>query len=112
MTRDIASLRPRLTPDMYGALVAQCERLRDARRSNRVDAVDVRTEITEAWQETGRDFVTAYVVGSMIDYTVDDDASDAPVEGSRSLPRDVNEFWTFTRPAGLNFWMLSAIQAA
>jgi len=111
MTRDIASLRPRLTPDMYGALVAQCERLRDAHRSNRVDAVDVQTEITEAWQETGRDFVTAYVVGSMIDYTVDD-ASDAPVEGSRAVPRDVSEFWTFTRPAGLNFWMLSAIQAA
>jgi predicted lipid-binding transport protein (Tim44 family) len=111
MTRDIASLRQRLTPDMYGALVAQCERLRDARRSNRVDAVDVRTEITEAWQEAGRDFVTAYVVGSMIDYTVDD-ASDTPVEGSRAVPRDVNEFWTFTRPAGLNFWMLSAIQTA
>jgi predicted lipid-binding transport protein (Tim44 family) len=109
MTWDIASLRPRLTPDMYGALVAQCEQLRDARRSNRVDAVDVRTEITEAWQETGRDFVTAYVVGSLIDYTVDD-ASDAPVEGSRDVPRNVNEFWTFTRPAGLNFWMLSAIQ--
>jgi predicted lipid-binding transport protein (Tim44 family) len=111
MTRDIASLRQRLTPDMYSALVAQCERLRDARRSNRVDAVDVRTEITEAWQETDRDFVTAYVVGSMIDYTVDD-ASDAPVEGSRAVPRDVNEFWTFTRPPGLNFWMLSAIQTA
>ena len=111
MTRDIASLRQRLTPEMYGALVAQCERLRGAHRSNRVDAVDVRTEITEAWQESGRDFVTAYIVGSMIDYSVDD-ASDAPVEGSRTVPRDVNEFWTFTRPAGLNFWMLSAIQTS
>jgi len=34
------------------------------------------------------------------------------VEGSRAVPRAVNEFWTFTRPAGLNFWMLSAIQTA
>jgi predicted lipid-binding transport protein (Tim44 family) len=111
MRRDIASLRQRLTPEMYGALVAQCERLRDARRSNRVEAVEIQTEITEAWQESGRDFVTAYIVGSMIDYTVDD-ASDASVEGSRTIPRDVNEFWTFTRPAGLNFWMLSAIQTS
>jgi predicted lipid-binding transport protein (Tim44 family) len=109
MTGDIASLRHRLTPEMYGALAAQSERLRTARRSNRVDDVDVRPAITEAWQESGRDFVTAYIVGSMLDYTVDD-GSDVPVDGSRTVRRDVNEFWTFTRPAGLNFWALSAIQ--
>jgi predicted lipid-binding transport protein (Tim44 family) len=32
------------------------------------------------------------------------------VDGSKTVPRAVEEFWTFTRPAGLNFWMLSAIQ--
>lgn len=111
MTRDMASLRPRLTAELYGALEAQCERLRGAGRSNCVGAVDVHAEITEAWQESGRDFVTAFIAGSMIDYTVDD-ASDAVVDGSRTLPRAVHEFWTFTRPAGLNFWMLSAIQTA
>jgi predicted lipid-binding transport protein (Tim44 family) len=111
MTRDIASLRPRVTPEIYGELEAQCDRLRSLRRSNRVDEIEIRTEITEAWQEGGRDYVTAYITGSMVDYTVDD-ATDGPVAGSRTNPRDVEEFWTFTRPAGLNFWMLSAIQTS
>jgi len=110
-TRDIACLRPRVTPELYGELQAQCDRLRSRRRSNRIEEIDIRTEITEAWQESGRDYVTAYVTGSMVDYIVDD-ASDDLVAGSRTDPRTVEEFWTFTRPAGLNFWMLSAIQTS
>jgi predicted lipid-binding transport protein (Tim44 family) len=53
--------------------------------------------------------VTAYIGGSMIDYMVDE-MTDGLVIGSNVIPKDVEEFWTFTRPAGLNFWMLSAIQ--
>ena len=34
------------------------------------------------------------------------------VAGSQTAPEDVEAFWTFTRPAGLNPWMLSAIQTA
>ncbi len=111
MTRDIASLRSRVTPEIYDQLQAQADRLRSRHRSNRIDEIEIRTEITEAWQESGRDYVTAYITGSMVDYTVDD-ASDDLVAGSRTQPRNVEEFWTFTRPAGLNFWMLSAIQAS
>jgi predicted lipid-binding transport protein (Tim44 family) len=111
MTRDIASLRLRVTPEIYGELEAQCDRLRSRRRSNRVEAIEIRPEITEAWQEGGRDYVTAYIAGSMVDYTVDD-LSDGLVEGSKTSPQAVEEFWTFTRPAGLNFWMLSAIQTS
>ena len=40
-----------------------------------------------------------------------DEVSNRLVDGSKVVPRGVEEFWTFTRPAGLNFWMLSAIQA-
>ena len=111
MTRDIASLRHRVTPEMYDGLQAQGDRLRSNRRSNRVEEIEIRAEITEAWQESGRDYVTAYIAGSMVDYTVDD-VSDGLVDGSRTISRDVKEFWTFTRPAGLNFWMLSAVQAS
>jgi hypothetical protein len=46
-----------------------------------------------------------------VDYTVDE-AGNSLVDGSRTIPRDVEEFWTFARPAGLNFWMLSAIQTS
>lgn len=109
--RDVASLRDRFTAELYGVLLARCERLRIARRSNHLEQIEILGEITEAWQEHGRDYATAYIAGSMIDYTVDE-TSDGIVEGSRTIPRRVEEFWTFTRAAGLNFWMLSAIQTA
>ena len=108
---DVASLRDRFTAELYGVLHARCERLRMAGRSNHLEQIEILGEITEAWQEHGRDYATAYIAGSMIDYTVDD-ANDGVVEGSRTIPRRVEEFWTFTRAAGLNFWMLSAIQTA
>jgi predicted lipid-binding transport protein (Tim44 family) len=110
MTRDIGSLRARVTPEMYGELQAQCDRLRDTGQTNRVERIEITAEITEAWQESGRDYVTASIGGSIVDYTIDE-VNDSLVHGSRTIPRDVEEFWTFTRPAGLNFWMLSAIQS-
>ncbi len=109
MRRDVGSLRARVTPEMYGALQAQCDRLRNTGQTNRVERIEITAEITEAWQESGRDYVTAYIGGSIVDYTVDE-ANDGLVRGSRTIPRTIEECWTFTRPAGLNFWMLSAIQ--
>jgi predicted lipid-binding transport protein (Tim44 family) len=111
MTRDIQALRDRLTPGLYAELQAQSDRLQGTGRASRVDGIEIRAEITEAWQENGRDYVTAYIGGSMVDYTVEE-ASGVVVDGSRTVPRDVEEFWTFTRPSGLNFWMLSAIQTS
>lgn len=109
--RDIGVLRDRVTPELYGELQTEHDRLRSARRSNHVERIDIQAEITEAWQEHGRDYATACIGGSIVDYTVDD-VSDALVAGSRTISRAVEEFWTFTRPAGLNFWMLSAIQTS
>lgn len=109
MTRDIGPCRDRLTPEMSGELQVRCDRLRKARQLNRIDRIEIRAKITEAWQESDQDYVTAYINGSMVDYTVDE-VTDGLVNGSRAIPKDVEEFWTFTRPAGLNFWMLSAIQ--
>ena len=111
VTRDIAPLRTRVTPEMYCELQTQCDRLRDTARANHVEQIEITAEVTEAWQESARDYVTAYIGGSIVDYTVEE-ASDSLVSGSRTIPRDVEEFWTFTRPAGLNFWMLTAIQAS
>ena len=110
MTRDIGSLRSRVTPEMYGELQAQCDRLRGTGQANRVERIEITAEITEAWQDSDRDYVTASIGGSIIDYTVDQ-VNDSLVHGSRTIARNVEEFWTFTRPAGLNFWMLSAIQS-
>lgn len=108
-TRDLGSLRDRVTRELHGELQAQCERLRSGLRVNRIEEVEITATVTEAWQESGRDYVTAHVSGSLVDYTVDE-AGGSVVDGSRTIARAVEEFWTFTRPAGLNFWMLSAIQ--
>ncbi len=87
---DIAALRDRVTPQLYGELRAQCERVGSLERPGDIAQIDVRAEVTEAWHEDGRDYVTAYITAS-----TPDDA-----------------FFTFTRAAGLNPWMLSAIQTA
>jgi predicted lipid-binding transport protein (Tim44 family) len=109
MSRDVGSLRDRVTPQLYGELRAQAEGLRSLGRTNHVDQIEIRAEVTEAWHEDGRDYVTAHVGGSMLDYTVDE-VTWALVEGSDTTVKNVDAFLTFTRPAGLNPWMLSAIQ--
>ena len=110
--RDIAWVRDHLGTEMYAVLQDQCDRLRTAKQTNRVEKVDIRSaDVTEAWQENGQDFVTVHLTASMLDYTVDD-ASGNVVDGSRTVPTEVDEFWTFTRPVGPNRWKLSAIQTA
>jgi predicted lipid-binding transport protein (Tim44 family) len=110
--RDVAWVRDHLGNEMYGVLQDQCDRLRTAKQTNRVEKIDFRgAEVTEAWQESGQDFVTVRLTGSMLDYTVDD-ASSNVVDGSRTVPTDFEEYWTFMRPVGPNRWKLSAIQAA
>jgi predicted lipid-binding transport protein (Tim44 family) len=107
--RDVSPLSNRLTPRMYTALAGQCDRLRAAGHTNRLEQLDVRrADVSEAWQESGQDYVTVYLTGSLVDYTVED-ASGALVEGDRS-PQEFAEYWTFARPVGPNPWKLSAIQ--
>jgi len=110
--RELAGVRDYLAPEMATVLQTQCDRLRGARQTNRIEQLDVRrAELSEAWQESGRDYVTVLISATMLDYTVDD-ATGAVVEGSRTAPQAIEDFWTFTRPVGNNPWKLSAIQAA
>ena len=109
MARDVGSLRDRVTSEMHRRLQAQYDRLRSAGQTHHVEQIDILAEISKAWQESGRDYVTAYISGSLVDYAIDQ-TNGSVIAGSRTHPRPVEEFWTFTRPAGLNFWMLSMIQ--
>jgi predicted lipid-binding transport protein (Tim44 family) len=110
VARDVSGLRDRVVPEMYAVLQAQCDRLRGARQSNRLEQIQItRADVTEAWQENGRDYVTVYMAASMVDYIVDD-ATGGVVEGSKSTPQNVQEFWTFVRPVGPNPWQVSAVQ--
>ena len=108
--RDMSALKERVTLEMFGDLQRQCDELRAARRTNRVERIDLRlTEITEAWQESGRDYVTIYFAGALLDYTVDD-VTGGVVGGSATDREALEEFWTFSRPVGPEPWQLSAIQ--
>jgi len=109
--RDLSAVQDRLTPQEFGRLQGQCDQLRGARRTNRLERVQIgRAEVTEAWQESGQDWVTVYFAVSLVDYTVDD-STGAVVEGA-TTPVDIQEYWTFTRPVGPKPWRLSAIQTA
>jgi predicted lipid-binding transport protein (Tim44 family) len=109
--RDLSAVQDRLTPQEFGRLQAQCDQLRGARRTNRIERVQIgRAEVTEAWQESGQDWVTVYFAVSLVDYTVDD-STGAVVEGV-TTPVDIQEYWTFARPVGPKPWRLSAIQSA
>jgi len=109
--RDLGAVQSRLTPQQYARLQAQCDQLRGARRTNRIEQLRIkRAEVSEAWQESGEDWVTVYFAVSLIDYTVDD-SNGSVVEGS-TTPVDIEEYWTFTRPVGPKPWRLSAIQTA
>ncbi len=109
---DVSWLRERIAPELYATLQAQCDRLRAARQTNHVEQIRIhRAQVTEAWQESGRDFITVCIAAALRDYTVDD-ASGRVVEGSRDAVQEVEEFWTFGRPVGNNPWQLTAIQTA
>ncbi|PYM90918.1 MAG: Tim44 domain-containing protein [Candidatus Rokuibacteriota bacterium] len=109
--RDLSGVQDRLTPQEFGRLQAQCDQLRGARRTNRIERVQIgRAQVTEAWQETGQDWITVSFAVSLVDYIVDD-TSGAIVEGS-TTPESIEEYWTFTRPVGPKSWRLSAIQTA
>jgi predicted lipid-binding transport protein (Tim44 family) len=110
--RDMAPVREQLTPEIFENLRSQVNELRGAQQTNRVERVDIRrNDISEAWQETGRDYVTVYFEGTLLDYVVDD-RTGSVVQGSSTERQRFEEFWTFTRPVGPNAWRLSAIQSA
>jgi predicted lipid-binding transport protein (Tim44 family) len=112
MGRDMSPVRDLLTPEIYETMQKDCDRMRAERHIDRMENIAVRSvDVTEAWQESGRDYVTVHVLASMLDYTIDERTNDV-IKGSRSEPVKFEEYWTFVRPVGPNPWRLSAIQQA
>lgn len=107
---DLAAVRTHLSDEMAVALETDLSRLRTLRRVNRVEKVSVESaELTEAWQEYGRDLVTVRFRARALDYTMDE-GTGSVVEGSNTTPTSFAEYWTFARKVGPNLWQLSAIQ--
>jgi predicted lipid-binding transport protein (Tim44 family) len=110
--RDLRSVSASLTPEMQAQLQRDCDRLRAEQKINRLENIAVRSaEITEAWQETGQDFVTVHFLASLLDYTTDESGARV-LDGSRTEPVKFEEYWTFVRPVGPGPFRLSAIQQA
>jgi predicted lipid-binding transport protein (Tim44 family) len=110
MGRDMSTVSSLLTPEMQGLLQRDCDRLRAERKINRLENIAVRSaEVTEAWQESGQDYVTVRFVASLLDYTTDESGARV-LEGSRTEPVKFEEYWTLTRPVGPGPVRLSAIQ--
>lgn len=108
--RDLATASSLLTPEMQGLLQRDCDRLRADRKINRLENIAVRSaEVTEAWQESGQDYVTVHFLASLLDYTTDESGARV-LEGSRTEPVKFEEYWTFVRPVGPGAFKLSAIQ--
>ena len=107
---DLAAVRAHLTDEMASALEGDLARLRERRRRNRVQQVDIDAiALTEAWQEYGRDLVTVEIRANALDSVVDE-ATGQVVEGSATAPTRFVEYWTFVRPVGPDPWRLGAIQ--
>ena len=109
MNRDLSSVPALLTDEMKNTFQADIDTYKKEKKINRLENIAVRSvEVTEAWQESGQDFITAHFYANLLDYTVDDSTGDV-IAGSRTEPVKFEEYWTFTRPVGNNAWKLSAI---
>jgi predicted lipid-binding transport protein (Tim44 family) len=110
--RDLRGVSAHLTPEIQALLQRDCDGLRAEGKINRLENIAVRTaEVTEAWQESGQDYVTVHFLASLLDYTTDESGARV-LEGSRTEPVKFEEYWTFTRPVGPGAFKLSAIQQA
>lgn len=112
MNRDLAPVKGLLTDEMARIFQEDIDRMLRGNTVNRLENIAVRTvELTEAWQESGQDFLTARIYANLLDYTTSESTGDV-VAGSKSEPVKFEEYWTFTRPIGNNPWRLSAINQA
>ncbi|MCL4503968.1 MAG: Tim44 domain-containing protein [Deltaproteobacteria bacterium] len=110
--RDMSPVRQLFTEEMFRILQNDVDQMKAEKKINRLENIAVRSvDITEAWQESGADYITARIYANLLDYNVDE-TSGQVIEGSKTDPVKFEEYWTFTRPVGNNPWQLSAIQQA
>ncbi|MBI3555945.1 MAG: TIM44-like domain-containing protein [Deltaproteobacteria bacterium] len=110
--RDLTQIRPLVTSEIAESLDRELVGLKASGRINHIENVAVReTQIMEAWQEMGKEFVTLRFYANLLDYTVDE-LTGSVVEGDRSQPKKFEEFWTYVREVGRpgSPWLLTAIE--
>ncbi|MBF0439694.1 MAG: Tim44 domain-containing protein [Magnetococcales bacterium] len=104
-------LRPLLTDRMWSLIETQARQRQAAGRRDIVEKIRFQTtEITEAWQESGDDWLTVHFLVEMVEYETD--VTGNLMHGNPNATVMAEEYWTFTRPVGSSNpnWYLSAIQ--
>ncbi len=110
--QDTVTLGALCGPELMQTWQEELDHLRARGQQNRMENIALReSEITEAWTETGQDYITVRLLANLLDYTVDA-KSGAVINGNNSEPVEFSEYWTFTRPVGPNPWKLTAVQQA
>ncbi|MBI5582201.1 MAG: Tim44 domain-containing protein [Deltaproteobacteria bacterium] len=109
--QDLGPVLPFLGPEIKELFSRDLGEQQARGQVNRLENIAVRSvDITEAWQEEGKDFITVFFYANLLDF-VEDRKTGAIVSGSKVEPVKFREFWTFVRPVGGgNTWQLSAIQ--
>ena len=109
---DKETLRSLCGPQLMQTWEQELASLHARGQKNRMDDIALlESEITEAWTESGEDYITVRLHANLLDFTVDE-KSGAVVQGSNSEPVEFEEFWTFSRAVGPNPWRLTAVQQA
>jgi predicted lipid-binding transport protein (Tim44 family) len=109
MNRSLEGIEKLLTAEMSGYFTSEFNKMKQQGTINRLENIAVRrVEISEAWQETGKDYVTVLFTANLLDYTVDDKTGQI-VAGDKLNPVKFQEFWTFCRDVGGPQWQLTAI---
>ncbi len=112
MNRNLSTAAGLLTEEMKNIIQKDIDAMLREKKINRLENIAVRSvEITEAWQESGQDFITVLFYANLLDYTTDE-LTGAVTSGSKTEPVKFEEFWTLARPVGNNPWKLSAINQA
>jgi len=110
--QDMTALRSLCGSELLQTWEQELTNLRARRQKNVMENIALHSsEITEAWTESGQDYITVRLQANLLDYTVDE-RTGLVVSGSNSEPVEFEEYWTFGRPVGPNPWKLSAVQQA
>ncbi len=109
MRRSLEGMYGMLAPEMVAYFGEQFAEMKRQGRINRLENIAVRNvEVTEIWQEEGRDYVTAMITANLLDYSEDERTGEV-VGGDRFNPVKFQEFWTFCRDLGVSGWQLVGI---
>jgi predicted lipid-binding transport protein (Tim44 family) len=110
--QDVTNLRSLCGNELMQVWEEELNNLHARGQQNKMENIALReSKITEAWTESGQDYITIRLLANLLDYTVDT-KSGAVVSGSDSDAIQFEEYWTFSRPVGPNAWKLSAVQQA